>query len=133
MILLDTHVLLWWLNRDKKLPAAVSRLIGENNALHDLAISTISIWEIVLLVRKKRLILAEDVETWVERLERMPSLQQIAPTGRIMMHSASLPEPFHADPADRIIVATAIENKAMLITKDDKILGYPHVRTYWKS
>lgn len=133
MILLDTHVLIWWFENSRHLPASVRQKINRHSKDNTLAVSAMSIWEIALLVKKKRLVLTMDIETWVSKVSALPFMQVIAPNQWVMMKSALLPEPFHPDPADRILVATALVHHATLVTKDAKIINYPHVPTYWKD
>lgn len=133
MILLDTHTLLWWINGDKSLPKGVLHLIQKESRSEGLFLSSISVWEIAMLYKKGRLQLAYDLLSWIERLESMPALQWIPADHRILLKSVLLPEPFHPDPADRILVATAMSIGAILVTKDGKMREYPHVKTYWED
>ncbi|MBI4064802.1 type II toxin-antitoxin system VapC family toxin [Candidatus Gottesmanbacteria bacterium] len=131
MILLDTHVLLWWLENDKHLSLRARSVIEQERKSGEIAVSSISVWEICMLIKGGRLNLARDIETWINDLEAVPFLQ-ITPVNHQMMQSAVfLPEPFHKDPADRIIVATALRLGVPLVTGDAKIRGYRHVRTVW--
>jgi PIN domain nuclease of toxin-antitoxin system len=82
-------------------------------------------------VRRGRLELSMDVGDWVAKAEALPLLRFVPVDNRIALRSVLLPPPLHNDPADRIIVATALQLGATLITKDEKLRGYPHVRTVW--
>ena len=62
---------------------------------------------------------------------QMPKLRLVPLTPKIAYRSTILPQPFHADPADQLIVATAREENSTIITKDELIRGYRHVRTIW--
>lgn len=130
MIVLDTHVLIWWVSEPQKLSKKVHQTIEKNLKRNQLFVSSISIWEIYMLVKKGRLSLSLAPEDWIEKLEQLP-LQFIPMDNQIAARSVSLPDPLHADFADRIIVATALEQGAILVTSDKKILNYPHVRTLW--
>jgi len=72
-----------------------------------------------------------EAEDWIARSESLPFLDFVPVDNRIAIRSTRLPGSFHADPADRIIVATTLLLGATLITKDDKLRRYPHVDTLW--
>lgn len=84
-----------------------------------------------MLERKKRLRLAIDGDIWVRRCEKLSFLKFVPVDNDIARMAVRLPEPFHADPADRIIVATARYLGARLITKAPKLHDYPQVETLW--
>ncbi len=131
MILLDTHVWIWWIsNREKLSPKALSA-VNKARAENSIVISSISTWEIALLVEKGRLELSIDVRDWVRKTEGLPFVRFAAVDNTISLRSVALPGIFHADPADRLITATAMTMGIPLITRDEKILNYPHVRTIW--
>jgi PIN domain nuclease of toxin-antitoxin system len=84
-----------------------------------------------MLVEKHRLSLKIDFEKWLEMNELMPCLNFVPVNNKIAFQSTRLLGDFHADPADRIIVATAIVNDWKLITKDKKNLDYNYVESIW--
>ncbi len=131
MILLDTHVLVWWLSDPEKLSLKVRKLLNSAQNEGEIAISAISIWEIALLVKKKRLELTIDAAIWIEKAIALPFLKIIPIDHHIAFKSVYLPEPFHEDPADRLIVATAMMQNLMLITRDSRIRAYGVVKTNW--
>lgn len=133
MILLDTHVLIWWITDDKNLPSAVRQRLQDHKKSGEIAVSSMTFWEIALLYKKGRLQLAYDVQSWVDRVTALPFLKIVDPNHHILVKSVLLPEPFYADPADRIIVSTAMDQGATLITKDDKIRNYRRVETFWRE
>ena len=94
-------------------------------------VSSISVWEVAQLVSRGRLELTMDVADWVAKSESLPFLQFVPVDNRIALRSTCLPEPFHADPADRIIVATTLTLGGTLVTKDGKLRRYRHVATSW--
>jgi PIN domain nuclease of toxin-antitoxin system len=119
VIFLDTHVWLWWV-RDQSLlsPAAFEAL----DAGLPIAVSTVSCWEISLLVARGRVTLAESVEQWIERSVRMLALQVMP----LSMEAAVLAGhhdfiPTHRDPADRMILASAVTSGARLVTRDERL------------
>ncbi len=131
MILLDTHALLWWLKGVKRLSKRASSLIAKEQQHGDLAISAISVWEICLIVKAKRLVLHTDIDVWLADLAAVPNLQIISVDSHIAKTSVFLPDWPHKDPADRIIVATALRLDVPIITADSKIRAYSYVQTIW--
>jgi PIN domain nuclease of toxin-antitoxin system len=131
VIILDTHAWIWFVGLPDQLsvPAqeAIENAIKDNSVL----ISAISVWEVAMLVRKQRLKLSLDVAEWVARTEALPFFRFVPVDNAIALDSVNLPEPFHQDPADRIITATALARRALLVTKDVKLQSYPHVETIW--
>lgn len=87
-------------------------------------LSPVSAWEIGMLVRRGRLDLEEPAEAWVARVFRRPDAQIALLTPEIAIRSCFLAGDFHADPADRFIIATAIEMGLKLITRDERMLRY---------
>ena len=126
MILLDTHVLLWLHFRPERLGAEVSRLIRQALDNQDLAVSAITFWEITLLSKKRRLdLLQSDDDTGRWRRELLADgLREIPVDGDIGISSVNLDFPGD-DPADRIIVATALVGGHQLVTEDRLILSWP--------
>jgi PIN domain nuclease of toxin-antitoxin system len=92
-------------------------------------ISVISCWEVCKLVELNRLVLRQSVADWINQALAYPGIRLLYLTPRIAIESTQLPEPFHRDPADQIIVATARIRKCPLLTADARILQYPHVKT----
>lgn len=131
MIVIDTHVLIWWLDRPEKLSTSAQKAIERSSKEREIIISTISTWEIYLLIKRKKLTLSQEVDTWVQNVENLRSVFFVPIDNLIASKSVQLPEPIHKDPADRIIIATALINGAPLITNDRRILKYPHVQTIW--
>ncbi len=131
MIILDTHIWIWWLTDPAKLSPNANDLISEATNQKEIVVSSISVWEIALLVKKDRLELTIDVTNWIAQSEKLPFLSFIPIDNSIVLKSIHLPEPFHDDPADRMIVATAITSGSPLITADKKIRNYKHVNTVW--
>jgi len=131
MIVLDTHAWLWWVSNPELLSATARKAIDHAMADGEICISSISAWEVSILVKKGRLDLTMPVEDWIVRSEALPFLRFIPADNRIALKSTNLPGQLHDDPADRIIIATAITLGGTLVTKDDKIRKYPHVRTTW--
>ncbi len=129
MIVLDTHIWLWWISNPEKLSKAASREIAKAVTENGIIISSISTWEIAMLVEKGRLELSIAVRDWIRKTEALPCIQFIPIDNTISLRSVFLPGEFHSDPADRIITATAMTMGLPLVSKDEKILSYPHVKT----
>lgn len=115
----------------KKLSSKVHHLIAQPKKYDELLLSAISPWEFFKLLEKKKLGITCDPEIWLKEALDMPKLRLVSFTPTIAYHSTILPKPFHHDPADQIIVATARNEQAVIITKDDRILSYQYVPSYW--
>ena len=131
MIVLDTHVWIWWVSDPGLVSAHARKLLERSIKDESVHISCISSWEVAMLADRGRLRLTMPVEDWVEKSEALSFFNFVPVTNSIALKSVYLPAPFHSDPADRIIVATAIAMGATLVTKDQKILAYPYVKTAW--
>ena len=125
MIVIDTHILIWWVNQSDRLRKGTLERI-ENEA-DPLAINAISLWEIAKLVQVGRLELSMPVEDWIEQALAYPKVMVVPLSPLIAVESTRLPPPFHKDPADELIVASARVLSCPLLTYDGKILNYPHV------
>jgi len=131
MIVLDTHAWIWFISNPDLLSKPAKDAV--NTAVKDkcILISSISAWELALLVSKKRLKLKLEVTDWIAKSESLPFIQFVPITNSIAVKSVNLPLPLHPDAADRIIIATALSVGAPLVTKDRKLLDYPPVKTIW--
>lgn len=131
MIVLDTHVLLWWVSDPNKLSSKAQEAIKKESSKGLILVSSISVWELYLLVKKERLKLTMDTDSWIEKVEKLPFIQFVPVDNRIAAKSVILPGKFNEDPADRMIVATTREKGAVLITNDKRIRNYSYVRSLW--
>jgi PIN domain nuclease of toxin-antitoxin system len=133
VIVVDTHVLVWWANAalDKLSSAAKNQLTKAEKIDGGIVVSAISAWEIAVLVTKGRLTLAMDVEDWLGHAATLPGVRFLGVDRHTAVQSVRLPEPFHQDPADRIIVSTARGLNLPLVTADREIRAYGHVKTIW--
>jgi PIN domain nuclease of toxin-antitoxin system len=124
LILLDTHALVWLDAGDERLGRRARRLIDQALAEDDLAVSAISFWEVAMLEAKGRLRLHQEPQSWRgDLLDR--GLLELPVDGETGVRAARLAD-FHGDPADRLIVATALAGHR-LVTADERILGWPGV------
>lgn len=131
MILLDTHVLVWWVSEEKKLSKQARTAIQDAVKRDGVAVSAISIWELSMLLKNGRLEVTMDKKIWLDRVLEAPKLHVIPVDAIIARESVNLPGSFHADPADRMIVATARILGLSLVTLDKKIRRYTNVKTVW--
>jgi len=133
LIVLDTHALVWWVNGGSKLSkaakAAIDREQRDENGI--ILVSSISAWEIALLVQKGRLTLTSNVDDWLTTIREIEGMRFVPVDNDIAVQSTRLPGEFHPDPADRMIVALARHVAAPLVTSDARIIAYRHVRTTW--
>ena len=127
MIILDTHIWVWWVHDDARLPEPCREYIRVNEST-GLGISIISCWEVAKLVERGRLTLPRAVTEWLDLALAYPGVQLLDLTPRIVVESTQLPDVFHRDPADQLIVATARVYDVPLVTLDGKIRDYPHVQ-----
>ncbi|MGA2659546.1 MAG: type II toxin-antitoxin system VapC family toxin [Verrucomicrobiota bacterium] len=130
MIVLDTHIWVWWINGGAELSASKRQVLSERQA-DGLGVSVISCWEIAKLVERGRLVLAVPVGQWVDQALAYPGIRLLPLDPKIAVASTQLPQPFHNDPADQIITATAREMDCPLATDDGRILAYAHVKLAW--
>jgi len=131
LILLDTHAWLWWLHDPTQLSEAAKSIIIEAEKNNSILISSISVWEIAVKHSLKKLELPMPINEWFELAQQQPGTT-IEPLSAIdAIESANLPGEFHKDPADRILVAIARRYNIPIISRDNKILNYPDVKTIW--
>jgi PIN domain nuclease of toxin-antitoxin system len=126
-LLLDTHVWLWAVEAPEKLGRRTKALLLK--AGNDRLVSAISGLEIARLCLDDRVILSVSLKRWMEDSARDLRLRQVNVDFAIALEAYSLPEAFHRDPADRVLVATARTYQATLLTADERILAYKHART----
>jgi PIN domain nuclease of toxin-antitoxin system len=128
VIVLDTATWIWRASDPKRLTKSARRAIDEaERAL----VSAISVWEVAMLVAKRRIRLDRPVEQWVDVALKLPGVQLAPLEPSIAIRTTKLPGEFHLDPADRIIVATALEYAVAVATPDERIRSYPHVQSIW--
>jgi PIN domain nuclease of toxin-antitoxin system len=128
VIVLDTHAWLWWVSKPSDLSRAARQRIGTETRI---GVSAISCLEVATAVAKKRITLDRDPLSWLEQALALPKLDLLPLTPAIAVKATQLGHNFPGDPADRVIVATAILESASLITKDSRIRDYPAVTSVW--
>lgn len=123
MVLLDTCAAIWSVNGDPLAPAA-AREIGRAAKKGTLFFSPVSAWEIGLLVSRGKLRLLVSAEDFVARLVSQPGVRVAALTPEIACRASFLPGDLHRDPADRLLVATALALGLRLVTRDERLVEY---------
>jgi PIN domain nuclease of toxin-antitoxin system len=122
--LLDTHVWLWLVLGTANLSSTARSTIVRAASTGDLRIAAITLWEIALLAARNRITLGKPTIQWIEQAVTA-SFASVEPlTAQVAVESCELPDRFHRDPADRMIVATARVTGAVLMTQDRQILNY---------
>ena len=132
MIVLDTHALVWWVSAPARIPAKARRLLdGAVDSGDSLVVSSISIWEVAMLSARGRLELTVPVEAWIAGVESLPFVRFVPVDNRIAARAVALENFPHKDPADRMILATALGLGAALVTADTRLRAYRAVKTVW--
>ena len=116
-LLLDSHIIVWWLDDSRQLKPAIRAAIGEPT--NQVSFSAASVWELALKIAKGQLRLPDD---YVERL-RADGFSDLSVTVRHAVNSTRLP-PLHRDPFDRMLIAQALAEGLVLVTHDDIITRY---------
>lgn len=131
MIVIDTHVLVWWLTRTPGLSRKAERTLAAYGAPGQIVVSAISLLEIATAVRRGRLELSMPLNQWLADMNSLPEIRVEPVSADIAALAGSLAEPMHGDPADRLIVATSSTLGVPLVTGDKKLQEYRGVKTIW--
>lgn len=123
-VLLDTHVWIWLMEGASELGLTHQKMINRAVKESHVAVAAISLWEISMLVMKGRIRLEKPLLAWIKEALALPGVELKPLTPEIAVESSQLPDGFHGDPADRLIVSTARVRGLTLLTRDDKILEY---------
>jgi PIN domain nuclease of toxin-antitoxin system len=124
-LLLDTHVWLWYLEgAERELRPATVELLRLANRAHQLLVSDVSVWEVGTKAAKGRLRLGLEPGVWIARAERAPGIAFLPLDRSTLLLSTSLPGVAHGDPADRMLIATALLHRCALVTADRLIVEY---------
>jgi PIN domain nuclease of toxin-antitoxin system len=129
-LLLDTHIWIWSHLEPWKLVSAVNQALADTE--NQLWLSPVSIWELVMLLEKKRILLNEDMNTWVEKSKEELSLRE-APFSWAVAHEMRFTLLRHGDPADRFLAATARVYDLTLVTSDQALMGLEGVHVMWNG
>ncbi|MEO5346132.1 MAG: type II toxin-antitoxin system VapC family toxin [Magnetococcus sp. YQC-9] len=121
-MLLDTHIWIWWLNQDARLPISIRRRIELGS--ESLCISSVSVYETLLLIRRGRLRIDMPEEEWLRQATVNADIRVLSVSAAIAERAALLPL-LHGDPLDRLIIATALHHPALLVSLDGQFQHYP--------
>ena len=127
--LLDTHVLIWWLDDRQRLSRSQQEAIAAAAGDSPLLVSDVSLWEVAMLHGRGRIRLAIPLREWLEAAVAPPLVRRCGISPAVAAELAALPDSFHRDPADRILVATARVLGATLLTQDRRIVDAALVET----
>lgn len=131
VIVLDTHALVWWFTGAPGLSVRARRTIQSAARQGPLVASAISVFEIATAVRRERLKIGVSLDQWLGDLRTLPELRFEPVTADIAQLAGTLERSLPGDPADRIIVATAITLQAKLVTADNRLRRLRQVDTIW--
>ncbi|HEY3354891.1 MAG TPA: type II toxin-antitoxin system VapC family toxin [Polyangia bacterium] len=127
MLVLDTHAWIWLTSDPDRLSAAARRALRKDRRA---AIAAISCWEVAMLAAHRRIELDRDPLLWMEQSLRDQAIEVLPLTPAVAVISSQL-DSLHGDPADRLIVATALSVGASLVTRDEKIRDAGILKTVW--
>jgi PIN domain nuclease of toxin-antitoxin system len=128
MIVLDTHAFIWWADESPRLSARARHALDQADVL---GVCAISCWEIAMLVERERLRLDRDVLEFLRQALALPRVELLPLSPEVSVAAARLGAPALADPADRMIAATALEAGAALVSKDARLRGVASLKTIW--
>jgi PIN domain nuclease of toxin-antitoxin system len=123
-LLLDTHVWIWFMLANPELAISGRNVINRAAASGQLRVAAISVWEAALLASRGRVALGRPLAQWITEAVSAPGLSIEPLLPQVAVEASSLPDVFHRDPADQLIVATARVTNATLMTRDRRILDY---------
>lgn len=131
MILLDTHVLVWMVSNSSLLSRAAARELRKAEWSGELAIASITLWELALLYHRGRLRTSGSIESAIRTIVEKSRVRVIEVTPEIAALTTTFPETYPRDPGDRLIGATARALGIPLVTEDERIQSSPLVRCIW--
>ena len=131
MITLDTHIIIWDALQPEKISSKARNLIDQANDEGEIFIADISLWEIAMLMHKKRLVIETTFAEFISLIRTANHYIFESITPEIADLSVSLPSEINLDPADRLICATSIVRGAPLITADSNLRASKIVKTIW--
>ncbi|KOR31346.1 twitching motility protein PilT [Achromatium sp. WMS3] len=123
MVILDTHIWLWWINQHKLKSTWLEHIEQANQV----GISAISLFEVACLDQHNRIQLPIPRNKWFEKALTGSGIQLVPITPEIASKAVDLPE-HHSDPQDRIIIATALIHNTLLLSADDKFKFYTELK-----
>ena len=130
MLILDTHAWIEWRLKPETLPHSLREALDSPGT--EVAVSVITCYECALLVERGRVVLSDSLERWMPWALKESVTRVLPATPELTIRAARLPQ-IHRDPWDRLIIATALEYNAPLVTRDQMIPRYPGVRAIWNE
>lgn len=123
-LLLDTHVLIWLVEGLDELRLEPRQAIEAASCTGGIAVSSVTFWEVAMLAARGRIHLRRPAAVWRDEVLALPGVSEIPLSGDVAVEAVHLPGSFHADPADRFLVATARAHGMHLVTRDSRIIAY---------
>lgn len=131
MIVLDTHVLVWWVSDATRLSSRARRAIEGELRNGQVVASAISVFEIATAVRRGRLHLGSPIDQWLADLLTLPEVRLEAVNPAIAQIAGQFTDPVPGDPVDRLIAATAVALKSKVVSADERLRKSPHIAAIW--
>jgi PIN domain nuclease of toxin-antitoxin system len=132
MILLDTHVFVWWVNEERnKFSRKARQALDQHGKRNELVVSSISFFEITTLERRGRLRFNTPAAEWLANVRKLPEYRLEPLTDDIAERAGQFGDAFSGDPADRLIAATALLRSIPLVTYDEKLREAEFLATIW--
>ena len=128
MIVLDTHTWIWWVSDPARLGKTGRGHIERAKAI---GVPAICCLEVAVLAARGRISLDRPTLAWLRDALELPGVELLPLTAAVAVKAADLPATLPGDPADRLIIATAILESATLVTKDERLRGFAGVRSVW--
>jgi PIN domain nuclease of toxin-antitoxin system len=128
VIVLDTHAWIWWHTDPGRLSAPATECIAEADRI---GVSSISVWELGMLIRRGRISLDRDVVRWARQALADMRIALLAPGAEVALAAALLDDQFPGDPADRLIYSAARHAGTPLVTRDARIARFDPARVVW--
>jgi|SRR5579883_298521 len=132
MIVLDTHVLVWWVDGEtKKLSRKARQALEQHGKRNELLVCSISFFEITTLERRGRLRFKIPASEWLSEVRRLPEYRIEPLTDEVSERAGQFGDAFSGDPADRMIAAMALLREVPLVTHDEKLRSVEYLSTIW--
>lgn len=121
-LLLDTHIFLWYISADPRLPAAGRDVIRD--PANEVSLSVVSVWEAVIKYALGKLPLPASPAEYLPQQREAHRIASLPIEEAALVHLAGLPA-LHRDPFDRLLIAQALQHGLTLVTLDDAVRAYP--------
>lgn len=126
-LLLDTHIYLWLINKNKQLKKEIIDVI--NNTDNEVFLSVASVWECVIKYQLGKLSFPESPEIYLPRKRKEYVIQSLNIDEESIKYLPTLPS-IHKDPFDRLLICQSLQHNAKIITEDNAILKYPNINIF---